>query len=181
MPFLLYKESMKRKLLLITLGVALAGSAWAQSTNSTNTPPANPPPPGGPPPGGHHHLDLSKILTPEERQELDAAHAAAIKANPDLGAQEKELIGEMQEAHDSGEPPDPALFTQMADLRKKLHDAMIKADPKIKPILAKLDAAMKLHFHLPGGAGSPGGPPPPPQQQGQQGQPPPTNNAPSGN
>ncbi|MCE0497468.1 MAG: hypothetical protein LV481_05920 [Methylacidiphilales bacterium] len=164
---------MKRKLLLIALGAALAGSAWAQSTNSTNTPPANPPPPGGPPP--HHRLDLSKILTPEERQELDAAHAAAIKANPDLGAQEKELIGEMQEARDSGEPPDPALFTQMADLRKKLHDAMLKTDPKIKPILAKLDAAMKLHH------GGFGGPPPPPQQQGQQGQPPPTNNAPSRN
>jgi len=165
---------MKRKLLLITLGGALAGSAWAQSTN---TPPAYPPPSGGPPSGEHHHLDLSKILKAEERQELDAAHAAAIKANPDLGTQEKDLMAQMKVAHDSGEPPDPELIAQVIDLRKKLHDAMLQADPHIAPILAKLEAAAKKHHNWSGGP-----PPPAPQTQGQQGQPPPppTNSAPSG-
>lgn len=117
-PFLLYKGSMQRKLLLIALGVALAGTARAQSTNSTNTPPANPPP-GGPPPAGPHHLDFSKILTPDEKKELEADHAAALQADPALGDEEKDLVEKMQEARESGEPPDPDLFSQMMELRQK--------------------------------------------------------------
>ena len=70
-------------------------------------------------------------LTPEEHQEVMAARKAALNANPDL-AEEQET------------------------LQKKINDAMIKVDPKVAPLLAKMDAAHKKHE---GGAG---GPPPPP-------------------
>jgi hypothetical protein len=59
-------------------------------------------------------------LTPEEHQELMNAHKAAMDANPDLVAEQKAL-------------------------QDKINAAMIKADPKVEPILAKLEAAHKHH------------------------------------
>ena len=117
---------MKRLLLLLTLGAALTCPSFAQSTNSTNTPPS-PPPPGG----GHH----GGMLTDEERQELHAAHDAALQADPDLAAEGKDLQAKMQAYH------------------QKLDAAMIKADPKVEPIITKMEAA---HPHRDG----PDAPPP---------------------
>ncbi len=76
------------------------------------------------------------MLTDAERQELMAAHDAAMKADPSLEAEQKDLA-EKQQA-----------------LRKKTDDAMIKADPKVEPILAKLKAS---HHH---GVPDHDGPPP---------------------
>ena len=67
------------------------------------------------------------ILTPEDRQELMAARQEAMQANPDLA-------------------------DQMKALQQKINAAMIKADPKVAPIIAKVEAARQNHEG--------GGPPP---------------------
>jgi len=96
--------------------MALTCPVWAQSDT---------PPPDGPPPGGHHGMGM---LTQDERTELKAAHEKADQDNPDLAAQGKQLR------------------EQFRDFEKKMHEAMIKADPKVEPILAKLEAG---HHHGP--------------------------------
>ena len=76
-------------------------------------------------------------LTGEEKEELRQAHDAAMQADPALDAEGKDLKEKMNA------------------YRKKVDAAMIKADPKVAPIIAKLEAA---HPHHEG----PDGPPPPP-------------------
>ena len=56
-----------------------------------------------------------------------AAHDAAIKADPSLETEQKDLE-EKQKA-----------------LRKKMDEAMIKADPKVAPLLAKFKDAHPHH------------------------------------
>jgi hypothetical protein len=102
--------NMKRLLLVLTLGAALASPAFAQSDDSTNAPP-----PG--PPGGHHGM-----LTKEEWQELKSAHDAALQANPALGTEGEQLKSQMEAFH------------------QKMNAAMIKADPSVEPILQKMEA-----------------------------------------
>ena len=69
------------------------------------------------------------LLTDEERTELKTAHDAAIQANPGLATQQKALEEQLQAIH------------------KQINDAMIKEiDPKVAPIIAKLEAA-KPHHH----------------------------------
>lgn len=124
---------MKRTLVLFAAGTLLVCPAWAQDGNATplstsggplTTSTANPPP-------RHEH----RGLTQDEMDELRQAHEAAFKANPDLEAEGQ------------------ALREKMDAYEKKLHEAMIKADPKVAPILAKMP---------PRRPGGPGGPPPPP-------------------
>jgi hypothetical protein len=130
---------MKRVLPLLALAALLAYPLHAQegtapqvlstttgtSSTSTDPKPAHPGRPGR--------------LTPEEMQELHAAHDAALKANPDLAAEDKELRDKMH-AHE-----------------KKVDDAMIKADPKVAPLIEKIEKE-RMHHH-------PGmdGPPPAPE------------------
>ena len=130
---------MNRKLLLIALGAALAGNALAQTAGST--PPALPP--GIASSAPQLFPNLSKILTPDEQTKLMTDHNSVIQANPDLGDQEKTLIMNIAAAQSAGTPPDADLITQATDLQKKLHDAILKFDPTIKPILDKVDAATK--------------------------------------
>jgi len=128
------EEAMKRILLLSGLGLFLAGGAWAQSdsTNASSTPsPATPPPavqPGSP-------------LSPDEDQEVNKAHSAALFADPSLAAEEKVLWGKFKAARDSGQRPGPEVMAELRDYNAKLEAAMIKADPKVEPLLAKLEAA----------------------------------------
>jgi hypothetical protein len=137
---------MKRILLLLTLGAVLSCPSYAQTSNAA--------PPPGPPPGGPH---FDKILTPAEQAEMKKAHDAAIAADPTLATEEKDIHDQMKEARDSGEPPSDDLKAQMKAARDKMDAAMIKADPAVAPIIAKLKAA---HHHHEGGDGPP--PPPPP-------------------
>ena len=71
-------------------------------------------------------------MSKDDRAEVKAAHDAAIAADPDLATEEKQL----QE--------------QWKDFEKKMHDAMVKADPKVEPILDKMH---HHHGQPPGGAG----------------------------
>jgi hypothetical protein len=133
---------MKNILLILTLGALLAYPSFAKADDSTNAPP-----------GGHYGHGMG-FLTDAQKQELKAAHDAAIAANPTLGTQETDLMGQMKDARDSGSPPSDDLKAKMHAFRDTMNAAMIKADPNVAPILDEI----KAHHH--GGAGGP--PPPPP-------------------
>jgi Spy/CpxP family protein refolding chaperone len=131
---LLYKQLMKRLLSLLAAGALLSFPLLAQDS----------PPPSAPSSGQHDtsyaiqkNGSAQEItsLTPTEIQELRDAHEAALAADPFLAA-EGQVLAEKMQAY-----------------RKKLNAAMIKADPKVAAILAKIPPR-----HLDG----PGGPPPPP-------------------
>jgi hypothetical protein len=94
------------------------------------------------------------FLTDAEKQEMHKAHDAAVAADPSLATQEKDLMDEMKAAHESGEKPSDDLMAKMHAFREKMDAAMIKADPNVAPIIAKIKAHHGPH-------GGPGGPPPP--------------------
>jgi hypothetical protein len=91
------------------------------------------------------------FLTPAEKAELKKAHDAAIAADPSLETEGAAL----RASHQPGTPPSDADKAKFEAFHEKMDAAMIKADPAVEPILAK----MKAHHHGPGG---PGGTPPPP-------------------
>jgi hypothetical protein len=134
---------MKRILLTLTFGALIACPAMAQPADDTNAPPP------GPPPGGHHH---GPDLTDAEKAELKKAHDAALAADSSLAAQEKSIRDKMEADRDSGNPPSDEDKAAFKAFHEKMDAAMIKADPAVAPILAKMK-----HHH-----GGPGGPPPPP-------------------
>src|SRR5271155_1264957 len=142
---------MKRIFLLLTLGAALTCPSFAQPADSTNAPP-----PGGPPDGGFHHDHGMGFLTDAEKAELKKAHDAAIAADPSLATEEKANWDAMKAAHESGTPPTDDQKAAWKAFHEKMDAAMIKADPNVAPIIAKIQA----HHH--GGPGGAGGPPPPP-------------------
>jgi hypothetical protein len=94
------------------------------------------------------------MLTDAEKQELHKAHDAAIAADPTLETEGKNLMDQMKEAHDSGTKPSDDLIAKMHAFREKMDAALIKADPNVAPIIAKIKAHHGPH-------GGPGGPPPP--------------------
>jgi hypothetical protein len=118
---------MKRILLLLTLGAALACPSFVKAQDSTNTPPS------GPPPGAPHRL---AFLTDAERQELKTAHDAAIAADPSLQTDEEAL----KASHQAGTPPTDADKAKWQAFHDKMDAAMIAADPNVAPILAKIKA-----------------------------------------
>jgi hypothetical protein len=96
------------------------------------------------------------FLTDAQKQELKAAHDAAVTADPTLGTEEEANRDAMKQAHESGTPPTDDQKAAWHAFRDKMDAAMIKADPNVAPIIAEI----KAHHH--GGPGGPGGPPPPP-------------------
>jgi hypothetical protein len=114
---------MKPACLLLTLGVLFANPVFAQTTDSTNapaasttpattTPPAAPAKPPTPPaPTGP--------LSADEQKELRKARTDAVKANPDLAAERKDLD------------------TTNKEWQKKVDEAAAKLDPKVPELLAR--------------------------------------------
>lgn len=74
----------------------------------------------------------SGLLAMNEWQELRRVREATLENNPDLKAEYKSLLAQMDEQ------------------QKKLDAAMVNADPKVAPIIAKLEA-MRKHNSVPGG------------------------------
>jgi Spy/CpxP family protein refolding chaperone len=152
-----------KTLLYLTLGALLACSTFASAQTSTNVSPSGPPPDGGGGGGGngggwqHHGMNF---LTDAEKAELKKAHDAAIAADPSLATQEEANRQAMEAAHESDTPPTDDQKAQWHAFRDKMDAAMVKADPAVAPILAKI----KAHHHGPGGPG--GGAPPPPPDSG---------------
>jgi hypothetical protein len=143
---------MKRMLLSLALGAALACPSLVKADDPTNAPPSGGPPPGEGP-GGHHDHGMSN-LTDAEKAELHKAHDAAIAADPTLKTEEDAI----KASHQPGTPPTDADKAAWKAFREKLDAAMIKADPNVGPIIEKLK---KAHHHHDGA----GGPPPPPPGQ----------------
>jgi hypothetical protein len=125
---------MKLATVFLILGTLATGTVWAQEGSPPGAPSQNPHtsyymlPKDGP-------AQEVTALTPAEIKELGDARNSALAANPFLAA-EGQVLAE-----------------KIVEYRKKLNAAMIKADPKVAAILAKIPVP-----HPPG----PGGPPPPP-------------------
>jgi hypothetical protein len=94
-------------------------------------------------------------LTDAEKAELKKDHDAVLAADPTLGAEEKKNMEAMQAARESGEKPTEDEMAAMKATHEKIDAAMIKLDPAVAPILAKI----KAHHHH-------DGPPPPPPASG---------------
>jgi hypothetical protein len=122
---------MKKPILIIICGMvacAVAFGIWvnhkasgktALTISSTNPTPGigvRPPslPPSSPP-----------LLKPNEWQELRSDREAILNANPELASEYKSLL------------------TEMDNQQKDLEAAMIKADPKVAPLVAKIESMRK--------------------------------------
>jgi len=127
---------MKNLVLALVVLIVIAGVAygiWASYKSSTNmvtahasaTAPTQPVKPFTPHPSPN-------FLALNEWQELRSARDATLRDNPDLAAEYKTLLAEMDEQ------------------QKDLDAAMIKADPNAAPIVAKL-VALRQHNSVPNG------------------------------
>lgn len=123
---------------LVAVGAGLFGLGWIShaefggapaSPSVANSAPVNPGislPPQQAPAQRPPMVPPSPPLSNAEFEHLRAVHEAVLKANPDLDKEYKQLLGALQA--EKGE----------------LKAAMIKADPKVAPIIAKIDAQNKL-------------------------------------
>jgi CHASE3 domain sensor protein len=120
---------MKNALVVLIFLIAVAAVTWGIWTShksstkvlesqAPSTVPAQVVKPFHPPPS-------SNFLAVNEWQELRSVRETTLKNNPDLAAEYKALLAEMDEQ------------------QKDLEAAMIKADPKVAPIVAKLEALRK--------------------------------------
>lgn len=93
------------------------------------------------------------MITPEERQELMKAREAALSADPALSKAVKDFQAEGQ-----------ALQARGQKLQDQIRDAMIKADAKVAPIIAKIENARRMGgpamMNPPSGSPRPPSPPP---------------------
>lgn len=110
------------------MAIFLAPAVWAQQVGSNSTsvslPPSAAQSQGAP--AETHPI----TLTPDEWQELRAARTSALQANPDLIEENRRLSDKMR------------------DLAGKIDAAMIKSDPTLAPIIAKLEAG-RQHLEPP--------------------------------
>lgn len=120
---------MKRFTLLFITGLSLAGTTWAQQATPASQP--------TPSPGATPAETAPNMITSDEARELHEARSAAIRVHP-------ELIADMQK-----------LMDRRRDLEARINAAMIKADPGVAPIIAKIEA--KYHRQS---SGAPDGPSP---------------------
>ena len=126
---------MKRLIMLLFVaGLALTGTAWAQQAESTSASKS--------PPGETHAEAVPTIITSDEVMELHEARSAAIRAHP-------ELIADMQK-----------LMEKSRVLEARINAAMIKADPGIAPLIAKVEARRNRQPEGMSPSPSPANPPP---------------------
>ena len=148
-----YTQSFPRiTLLALALGVASVTAAFAQTTPTTPAPttPTTPAPTGKGDKGGKHNLDA--ILTPAEKAQYDKDMAAALAANPALQTEADNLKAQHKALKKQGASTSPtddkkALKEQAKEHMQKVEVAMLKLDPSVAPILAKLKAAHKEAKH----------------------------------
>ncbi len=129
--------------LTLALGTASVTAAFAQTTPvTTPTPPTTSVIPQGP---GVNNL--STVLTPAEKAQLEKDHAAVLAANPDLKTEADSLKAQHEALKSQGANASPdaktALKAARKELEQKMQIAMLKIDPSVAPILAKLKAAHK--------------------------------------
>ncbi|HEX4141889.1 MAG TPA: hypothetical protein VHY09_16185 [Candidatus Methylacidiphilales bacterium] len=118
----------------LCLGVVLLGLLTFAGTRlgaqvATNAPASTQPPP--------------PLLDNDEMTQLNHAREKVFEANPDLKSENEKL----KTMHDSTSNPTPeqrdAAFAEWKAYQKQMRAAMLKVDPTLKPIFAKIDAARK--------------------------------------
>jgi len=95
------------------------GKACVHKPNSGGAPVASMSP-GNPAANTHAQVQHPLMISPGELQQLRVAREAVLRTNPDLAAEYKQIMDEMQAQ------------------QTKVDAAIIKADPKAAPIVAKL-------------------------------------------
>ncbi len=137
-------------LLALALGTASVTAAFAQTTPTTTTTPASTTPTTPPPTGKGKH-NLESVLTPAEKAQLDKDMAAALAANPDLKTEADNLKAQHKALKSQGASASTddkkALKMQAKEHEQKMQVAMLKLDPSVAPILAKIKAAHKEEKH----------------------------------
>jgi hypothetical protein len=115
--------------------ISLAGltfaSAQSAATPSATTKPAMPPP----------------MLDNDEMAQLKKARMQVLEANPDLKTEEEKLKALHESTQNQNPPPTPeqrnATFAEWKAYQSKMRAEMLKIDPTLKPVFAKLDEARK--------------------------------------
>lgn len=131
--------------LALALAGASATAALAQ-TPATTTPTA----PADGTPKAHH--DHASVLTEAEKAQLKRAHDQVLATNPDLKTEEDNLTKQHEALKTQGDnvtiADKKALHASFREHMQKMHDAMLKFDPTLAPVFAKLEAAHKDHQHF---------------------------------
>jgi len=86
-------------------------------------------------------------LTPEEKTKLMSLHTQVIDQSPDLKKEEMDLMQKGLALQTSGQPPSDAdrqaFMAQARAHADKVRAAMIKADPSIEAVFAKITAQVE--------------------------------------
>ncbi len=83
------------------------------------------------------------ILTPDQQAEYNQAHAKALADDPALETENEALKEEYISVMTNGTPAQKQVIVEMvASHRLKLRKAMLKEDPKLGPIFAKIDKSI---------------------------------------
>jgi len=126
---------MKLSILGITGFYLLAGSFLLRAQTDSTTASAAPSPQVA-----QANAALS-FLTPEEQMQYAEARAKALADNPDLKAEGEAVARQGANAMlaDATASDKQAFIEQMRLHREKLRQAMLKEDPTLKPVFAKID------------------------------------------
>ena len=139
------------KLLSLTLGlvIALTPAVFLHAqddTSGSGTPPAaNDAAGGGGRFGGGKRLDF---LSQADREHYLSVRKEVLKSNPDLKAEQKDLMQQMKAVNDGSAPgtDKQALFQKMMAHHQKMDAAMKAADPSVAPIVDQVNEHMKARF-----------------------------------
>jgi hypothetical protein len=106
-------------------------------------PAASPSAPAAPPPNASSMADqVTSVLTPAEKTQLTDVRTKAMAANPDLQAQQMDLMQKVA-ALQGGTATDAdktALRGEAMQFQQKVRAAMVKIDPTVEPVLEKVEA-----------------------------------------
>jgi hypothetical protein len=123
--------------------LAQTAATTSTSTSTTTTTTPEPAPVTAPPVTNPMMQRMLSSLTPDEQNQIIAARTKAMADNPGLETDEMSLMekGMMLHSDSATEEDKQAFRAELKDHVQKVRDAMLKADPSIQPILAKLEAA----------------------------------------
>ncbi len=125
---------------LLVLGIGLFGLGWVSHGGAGKAPPTVSPSSNAQTAGSASVIPAANSQAPaaaqphqapfvsqDEFRQLQSARDAALQANPDLAAEYKQIISDMQAQ------------------QVKFDAALIKADPKVAPVVAKLVALRQIN------------------------------------
>jgi hypothetical protein len=117
---------------VLVLALVAAGAVRAHGADSTNGAAGAPP---------------ASLLDNDEMVQLKRARAQVLTAHPELKAEEEKLKT-LHETFTQQNPPPTAdqrnaAFAEWKDYQKSMRAEMLKIDPTLKPLFAKLDVSRK--------------------------------------